>query len=55
MEWFKKFRFSKTSYNQKKLRFGKILKTWKKGSGFIKNKKKDLHVIAIDYGIKKIF
>ena len=24
-----------------------------KGSGFIKNKKKDLHVIAIDYGIKK--
>ena len=29
------------------------LKTWKKGSGFIKNKKKSLHVVAIDYGIKK--
>ena len=28
-------------------------KTWKKGKGFIKNKKKSLHVIAIDYGIKK--
>ncbi len=28
-------------------------KTWKKGSGFIKNKKKSLHVVAIDYGIKK--
>jgi len=31
----------------------KDFKTWKKGSGFIKNKKKNLHVIAIDYGIKK--
>ncbi len=31
----------------------KDLKTWKKGKGFIKNKKKILHVIAIDYGIKK--
>ena len=31
----------------------KDFKTWKKGSGFIKNKKKILHVIAIDYGIKK--
>ena len=29
------------------------LKTWKKGSGFLKNKKINLHVIAIDYGIKK--
>jgi len=29
------------------------LKTWKKGDGFIKNKKKNLHVVAIDYGIKK--
>ena len=28
-------------------------KTWKKGEGFVKNKKKLLHVIAIDYGIKK--
>ena len=28
-------------------------KTWKKGEGYIKNKKKSLHVIAIDYGIKK--
>ncbi len=31
----------------------KDFQTWKKGSGFIKNKKKNLHVIAIDYGIKK--
>ena len=31
----------------------KDFKTWKKGPGFIKNKKKNLHVIAIDYGIKK--
>ena len=29
------------------------LKTWKKTKGFIKNKKKTLHVVAIDYGIKK--
>ena len=28
-------------------------KTWKKGDGFLKNKKKLLHVVAIDYGIKK--
>ena len=28
-------------------------KTWKKGDGFIKNKKKTIHVVAIDYGIKK--
>ncbi len=31
----------------------KDLKTWKKGEGFLKNKKKILHVVAIDYGIKK--
>lgn len=29
------------------------LKTWKKEKGFIKNDKKLLHVVAIDYGIKK--
>jgi carbamoyl-phosphate synthase small subunit len=29
------------------------LKTWKKKSGYLKNKKKSLHVVAIDYGIKK--
>ena len=29
------------------------LKTWKKESGFIKNKNKSLNVVAIDYGIKK--
>jgi len=29
------------------------LKTWRKKDGFIKNKKKNLHVVAIDYGIKK--
>ncbi len=28
-------------------------KTWKKGDGFLKNKKKLLHIVAIDYGIKK--
>ena len=31
----------------------KSLKTWKKKSGFDKSNKKNLHVIAIDYGIKK--
>ena len=28
-------------------------KTWKKENGYLKNKKKLLHVVAIDYGIKK--
>ena len=28
-------------------------KTWKKNDGFLKNKKKILHVVAIDYGVKK--
>jgi len=28
-------------------------KTWKKTSGYLKNKKNLLHVVAIDYGIKK--
>jgi len=31
----------------------KGLKTWKKEDGFVKNKKENLHVVAIDYGIKK--
>jgi carbamoyl-phosphate synthase small subunit len=31
----------------------KGLKTWKKEEGFINNKKRILHVVAIDYGIKK--
>ena len=31
----------------------KGLKTWKKGKGFEKNKKKSLKIAAIDYGIKK--
>ena len=29
------------------------LKTWKKETGYIKNKNKSLNVVAIDYGIKK--
>ena len=28
-------------------------KTWKKSNGYLKNKKSFLHVVAIDYGIKK--
>jgi carbamoyl-phosphate synthase small subunit len=28
-------------------------KTWKKETGYLKNKKDSLHVVAIDYGIKK--
>ena len=28
-------------------------KTWKKNSGYLKSKKNSLHVVAIDYGIKK--
>ena len=31
----------------------KGFKTWKKKEGYLKNKKKSLHVVAIDYGIKK--
>jgi len=31
----------------------KDFKTWEKQTGFVKNKKKNLHVVAIDYGIKK--
>ena len=31
----------------------KGLKTWKKSGGYLKNKKNLLHVVAIDYGIKK--
>ena len=31
----------------------KGLKTWRKKFGFEKNKKKSLHIVAIDYGIKK--
>ena len=29
------------------------LKTWEKNNGYLKNKKNSLHVVAIDYGIKK--
>jgi len=31
----------------------KGLKTWEKGKGFKKNKKKTIRIVAIDYGIKK--
>ena len=31
----------------------KGLKTWEKGKGFKKNKKKSLKIVAVDYGIKK--
>ncbi|WP_440693046.1 glutamine-hydrolyzing carbamoyl-phosphate synthase small subunit [Candidatus Pelagibacter sp. HIMB1695] len=31
----------------------KGFKTWKKKDGFVKNKKKQFHILAIDYGIKK--
>ena len=37
----------------KKIYKWKGLKTWKKGKGFEKNKKKSLRIVAIDYGIKK--
>ena len=37
----------------KKTYLWKNLKTWKKEYGFIKNKKKKFHVVAIDYGVKK--
>jgi carbamoyl-phosphate synthase small subunit len=37
----------------KKSYLWKDLKTWKKKDGFIKNKKNNFHVVAIDYGIKK--
>jgi carbamoyl-phosphate synthase small subunit len=31
----------------------KGFKTWRKNSGYLKNKKNSLHVVAVDYGIKK--
>ena len=31
----------------------KGFKTWKKEAGFVKNNKKNFHVVAIDYGVKK--
>ena len=31
----------------------KGFKTWKKETGFVKNNKKNFHVVAIDYGVKK--
>ena len=31
----------------------KGFKTWKKETGYVKNNKKNFHVVAIDYGIKK--
>jgi len=31
----------------------KGLKTWKKKTGFLKNNKKNFHIVAIDYGVKK--
>ena len=37
----------------KKTYLWKDLKTWKKGNLVMKKKKKNLHVVAIDYGIKK--
>ena len=37
----------------KKIYKWKGLKTWKKGKGFEKKKKKSLRIVAIDYGIKK--
>jgi carbamoyl-phosphate synthase small subunit len=42
---------SKVSTNKNYLWKG--LKTWRKKDGFIKNKKENLHVVAIDYGVKK--
>jgi len=33
--------------------YGLGFKTWKKGTGYLKNKKNSSHVVAIDYGIKK--
>ncbi|MDC0619389.1 glutamine-hydrolyzing carbamoyl-phosphate synthase small subunit [Pelagibacteraceae bacterium] len=37
----------------KKTYLWKNLKTWKKKDGFVKNKKKNFHVVTIDYGVKK--
>jgi carbamoyl-phosphate synthase small subunit len=37
----------------KKTYLWKNLQTWKKGNGYIKSKKKILHVVVIDYGVKK--
>ena len=37
----------------KKSYLWKGFKTWKKGDGFIQNKKGNLHVVVVDYGVKK--
>ena len=37
----------------KKIYKWKVLKTWVKGKGYQKTKKKVYKIIAIDYGIKK--
>ena len=52
MEWIKKFRLSK-QVTTKKNYIWSGFKTWKKETGYLKNKKNLLHVVAIDYGIKK--
>ena len=52
MERFKKFRFGYKSFYKKNYTW-KGLKTWKKETGFEKNNKKNFHVVAIDYGVKK--
>ena len=49
MEWLKKFRFSRKSLNKKNILVERF-KNMEKRNGFIKNKKKNLHVVAIDYG-----
>jgi carbamoyl-phosphate synthase small subunit len=43
---------AKTVTTQKKYTW-KGFKTWNKQKGFLKNKKKNLKIVAIDYGIKK--
>ena len=52
MEWSKNLDLAE-KVTTKKNYIWKGLKTWKKEKGFIKNDKKLLHVVAIDYGIKK--
>ena len=52
MERSQKFRFSTKSFNKKKYIWSG-LKTWKKNYGYLKNKNKLFHVVAIDYGIQK--
>ena len=52
MEWFKNLDLAEKVTTKKNYKWTGF-KTWKKETGFLKNKTKTFKVVAIDYGIKK--